>query len=273
MLPNWVMAWSMIDADPRGALVRLDQVIALAHRYHDLEIEAHALAAKAMAHARLGERAAAERDTAEALEVVKTTGSVLKEADVNLLAGYTYLDLGDFQRGLDYSRRGLDGALSVGAVQCAASAYYCQGLGRLLTNEMPEAMVAFAESVKMAERSLGEYLPEHGIRGYDVAAEGLANQGRAGLAIARYRAGEQAALADVERALESARALGDAYTSAMVAETLSEIYLALGDRAAAETHVAASLEYYRRNGMTPSVERAEELLTTIREAKIPARSE
>ena len=97
VLPAWVMAWSLIDDDPRAAIGRLENVIDLAHKHRYLEIEAHALAAKAMAHARLGESAAAERDTTVALDLAQRTGSVLKQADVDLLAGYTYLDLGDVQ--------------------------------------------------------------------------------------------------------------------------------------------------------------------------------
>ncbi len=212
VLPSWVMAWSMIDSNPRMAIDRMENVIELAEKHHYLEIEAHALAAKAMAHARLGESASAERDMAAARELVRRTGSVLKTADVNLLAGFTYLDLGDVRRGLDYSQRGLDGALSVNALQCAASALYCQGLGRLQTKEMPAAMQAFSQSLELAERTVSEYLPGHGMQGYDTAAEQLVNQARAGLAIARHRAGETGALPAIESALADAQALGDAYT-------------------------------------------------------------
>ena len=174
-----------------------------------------------------------------------------------------------FKRGLDYSRRGLEGALSINAFQCAASASYCQGLGRLQTKEMNEAVKAFAESASLAERTLGEYLSERGLQGFDIAAEQIANRARAGLAIARYRAGETATLQEIESALSKAVALGDAYTSALLREDLAEIYFSLGDCASAEERLASSLEYYRRNAMTPYVARAERLLATIREGVVP----
>ena len=108
-----------------------------------------------------------------------------------------------------------------------------------------------------------------GMQGFDIAAEQLANRARAGLAIARYRAGETATLQEIESALSKAVALGDAYTSALLREDLAEIYFALGDCAAAEERLTSSLEYYRRNAMTPYVARAERLLATIREGVVP----
>ncbi len=274
VLPSWAMAWSMINTDPRAAIARLRDVVAMADRQHNLEVEAQALAAKAMAHARLGQVAEAERDAAAALRVVQGTRSVLMEADVNLLAGYTYLDLGDIQRGLDYSRRSLEGAISSNAPQCAASALYCQGMGRLQTKAMPEAIQDFAESVKLAERTVEEHLPAQGTQGYDMAAEQMVNRARMGLAVARYRAAETdalkaAALQDIRSSLATARAQGDAYTSALVAETLGEIVLGSGDHAAAGDYLASALEYYRRNGMSPYVERAERLLSLARRDAAP----
>ncbi len=49
------MTYGMIDQDPSGGLEKMDYVVEAARRYRRHEVEAHALAKKAMAHARLGE--------------------------------------------------------------------------------------------------------------------------------------------------------------------------------------------------------------------------
>ncbi len=79
----WMTA-GMIDRDPRGGLEQMEYVVEAARKYRKCEVEAHALAKKAMAHARLGEFAEAQDAIRLALEVARKTDSLVKGADVAL---------------------------------------------------------------------------------------------------------------------------------------------------------------------------------------------
>src|SRR5215216_3855833 len=54
LVATFWMTSGMIDRDPRGGLEQMEYVVEAAHKYRRYELEAHALAKKAMAHARLG---------------------------------------------------------------------------------------------------------------------------------------------------------------------------------------------------------------------------
>ena len=62
MIPEFMMVASQVEQDPRSSLVQLKRIINLAHKHDHKQIEAHALAAKGWAHARIGEFAQAEED-------------------------------------------------------------------------------------------------------------------------------------------------------------------------------------------------------------------
>src|SRR5215204_7095265 len=70
MIPEFMMVASQVEQDPRSSLVQLKRIIDLAHKHDHKQIEAHALAAKGWAHARIGEFAQAEEDLRHAHEMV-----------------------------------------------------------------------------------------------------------------------------------------------------------------------------------------------------------
>src|ERR671921_194122 len=113
----WMTA-DMIDRNPRGGLEQLDYVAEAAHKYRRYEVEAHALAKKAIAHARLGEFAEARDAVEQAFEVSSKTDSVVNGADVALGSSLAFLDMGDVQRGLEYSRLGTEQAFSAPGLEC-----------------------------------------------------------------------------------------------------------------------------------------------------------
>jgi tetratricopeptide (TPR) repeat protein len=125
LVASFWMTAAMIDRDPRGGLEQLEYVLEAARKYHNRELEAHALAKKAMAHARLGEFAEAQDAVKRAREVTRTTDSVMNGADVELMSSQAFLDMGDLQRGLEYSRRGTEQAMSASGLECAMYGHYC----------------------------------------------------------------------------------------------------------------------------------------------------
>jgi tetratricopeptide (TPR) repeat protein len=245
--PTFWMTMGMIDRDPRGGMEQMDNVIEEARKYRRWEIEAHALATKANAHARLGEFEEALDAIERAHEEVRKTDSLVKQADVALHSSQAFFDMGDVERGLEYSQRGTQKALTAHGLECAAAGYYATGLGNLQARNLKEAQRAFEAALKLRTDNLPEF---------QGGSEQLVNRVHAGLAVARYFGGDIEAIKDMERTLANAVAVGDDYTVAFIAQALGEAYTRLGDFERAERHLNTALDYYRRNDMRPYLARA-----------------
>jgi len=252
----WMTA-GMIDRDPRGGLQQLEYVGEAAHKYRRYELEAHALAKKAIAHARLGEFAEAHDAVERAFEASRKTDSVVNGADVALGSSLAFLDMGDVQRGLEYSRQGTEEALSAYGLECAMYGHYCTGLGNLHSRDPAEAQRAFESALKLLTDHLFE------LQG----SQQIVNQVRAGLAIARFMGGDTGAINDMERTLANADSVGDDYTAAFIAQALGEGYTQLGDFERAEQYLGTALDYYRRNDMKPYLARVLRASAQLHEAQ------
>src|ERR687889_1258554 len=226
----WMTA-GMIDRDPRGGLEQMDYVAEAAHNYRRYELEAHALAKKAIAHARLGEFAEARDAVERAFEVSRKTDSVVNGADVALGSSLAFLDMGDVQRGLEYSRLGTERAFSASGLECTMFGHYCTGLGNLHSHNPAEAQRAFESALTLLTDHLTELQ----------RSEVLANEVRAGLAAARFLGGDTEAINDMETTLANADAVGDDYTVAFIAQTLGEAYTQLGDFERAKQYLDTAL--------------------------------
>jgi tetratricopeptide (TPR) repeat protein len=246
LVATFWMTSGMIDRNPRGGLEQMEYVIEAAHKYRRYELEAHALAKKAMAHARLGEFEEAQEAVERAFEASRKTDSVVNSADVALGSSLAFMDMGDLQRGLEYSQRGTEQALSGYGLECAMYGHYCTGLGNLHSRNLDEAQRAFESALKLLTDNLSE------LQG----SEMVANEVRAGLAIARFLGGDTEAINDMEHTLENAEAIGDDYTVAFIAQALGQGYTKLGDFTRAKQYLDTALGYYRRNDMKPYLARA-----------------
>jgi class 3 adenylate cyclase/tetratricopeptide (TPR) repeat protein len=252
----WMTA-DMIDRDPRGGLEQMDYVAEAAHKYRRYEVEAHALAKKAIAHARLGEFAEARDAVERAFEVSRKTDSVVNGADVALGSSLAFLDMGDVQRGLEYSRLGTEQAFSASGLECTMYGHYCTGLGNLHSRNPAEAQRAFESALELLTDHLSE------LQRSDV----LANEVRAGLAVARFLGGDTGAIDDMESTLTNADAVGDDYTVAFIAQALGEAYTQLGDFERAKQYLDTALDYYRRNDMKPYLMRGLKSSADLHEAQ------
>ena len=235
------MTSDMISQDPRGALEQLQYVIESARKYGRRELEAHALATTAVAHARLGEFVEAQDAVQRAYEAARVANLPVNQADVALLAALAYFDMGDVRQGLEHSKWGTEKALSARGLECAMYGLYTTGLGNLHTRELVEAQQAFESSLKLLTDHLSE------IEG----SEHVINQVHAGLAMAQFFGGRIEATDDMERTLKNAEALGDKYTVARIAQALGEGYTQLGDFERAKQYLNTALDYYRLNDMRP----------------------
>jgi class 3 adenylate cyclase/tetratricopeptide (TPR) repeat protein len=252
----WMTA-AMIDRDPRGGLEQMDYVIEAARKYRRPEVEGHALAKKAVAHARLGEFEEARDAVEQAYEASRKADSVVNGADVALMSSQAFLAMGDVRSGLEHSQRGTEQAMSANGLECAMYGHYCTGIGNLDSRNLAEAQRAFESALGLLTDNLFE------LRGSEV----IVNEVRAGLAIARFLGGDTGAINDMESALANADAVGDDYNVAFIAQTLGEGYTQLGDFERAEQHLDAALDYYRRNDMKPYVARALQSSAKLYEAQ------
>jgi class 3 adenylate cyclase/tetratricopeptide (TPR) repeat protein len=250
--PFFYASDAMVDHDPRGAAERLGQVVELSQKHGMPEIEGHALAAKAVAHARMGEFDLAEETIARALAVAESGGHRVKEADVHIFVAAAYYDLGDVSKGLEHARIGARLAQEENAVECACAAFYGVGMGNLEQQDLEEALSSFGVSKRLADTS--------GWRGY-------VNRIRGGTAAAELERGSEEALEELTTALENARAERDHYASGVLAHRLARIHLERGAPERAEPLLDAALKYYRSAEMRPYEARALTLLARIRDAQ------
>ena len=234
-------------------------MIEAARKYRNWEIEAHALANKAMAHARLGEFAEAQDAIRLAHEAVRKTDSLVKEADVALCRR---------RPSSIWAMCGADWNIANGARRrlyrptawsVPSPAITVTGLGNLQSRNAAEAQQAFETALKLRS---GPSLRIH--RG----SEQLVNRVHAGLAIARFFGGDDRGdQATWKNTLANADAVGDDYTVAFIAQALGEGYTQLGDFERAKQYLDTALDYYRRNDMRPYLARVLQSLAYLYRAQ------
>jgi tetratricopeptide (TPR) repeat protein len=226
------------------------EVIALAQTHRDRGIEAHATAVLASAHARLGEADEARRTIARALELGPASGSIIKEADVHIVAAAVFYDLGEVALGIEHGTRGARLAHSVNGIECACAGYALTGLGNLHAERPGIAIDDFATALQL---------------GGDTDMALLLNQIQAWKAIAHFHEGDPDALSRIRTTLENARRLGDDFGAAFIGRSLADLLIRAGDLESARPLLDDALAYYRQRGLRPYVARTLESLAEMHE--------
>ena len=241
IIPTFAMGMLVIDADPRRAVELLDRAARLARKHGDPETQAYALGAGAIVLARLGEPERATRDLDAAFQLALLSGSPAAKADVDLYAGWAFLEMGDVDRSLEYGRRGVDEALTIDYAECACLGYACVGFGHLQVSQCSEARAAFEEAIRRSMIS---------------GARMVENEGRAGLAMTQLRADHPDAVREAEQALAEAEQIGNPFVTAKLRLALASAYAGQGDRPRALEVLSQVIDYYSRNGLRPSLAHA-----------------
>jgi tetratricopeptide (TPR) repeat protein len=166
------------------------------------------------------------------------------------MSSQAFFDMGDMRRGLEYSRRGTEQAMSASGSECAMYGHYCSGLGSLRSRNLGEAQQEFESALEL----LPDFVPE--LQG----RQQVANEVRAGLAITQFFRGRTEAIDDIKRTLANAEAVGDEYTGSFIAQALGEAYTQMGEFELAKQYLETALDYYRRNDMRPYLARVLQLL-------------
>jgi tetratricopeptide (TPR) repeat protein len=250
VLPLFVQTSTMVDQDPRGAIPRLTEVFEMAMEQGRPDIASHTLANKALAHARTGEFAQAERDLSRALELADRSDVPVKRADVHLVASLVSLDMGQVQSSIEFARQGVEEAAGAGAGECTIYGLYCIGQGNLQIPDLEGARNSFSNGLQRTEH---------------VRSEMLAYLNRVGLAMTESQTDGADPVAKAEAALTQARAFRDVYTEAQLSQSLAEIYMRRREYHRVEEYLNVALAYYRRNDMLPYLVRAVNLAALLYE--------
>ncbi len=135
--------------------------------------------------------------------------------------------------------------VSAANLECACVAFACLGFGHLRADEIGQAVQAFEEAIRRSKFS---------------GAEPAQILGEMGLGMIRFFSGHPEGVQQIEDALAHARRIGEEYISALLAQTLGEIYLQRGDVEMAISRLDDALDYFRRHQMRPYLTRTLELL-------------
>src|SRR5215208_2299083 len=241
MIPEFMMVASQVEQDPRSSLVQLKRIIDLAHKHDHKQIEAHALAAKGWAHARIGEFAYAEEDLHHAHEMAPATNSPVTEADINTLSSWSYFEMGDPRLAVEYGRLAAEQALAAQGLECGTVGMFVLGLGHLQAQNLGEAVTTLDEAIR-----LGENLP---------GMMDFMHRVHAARAAAHLLSGHREALEELKQTLAHAQALNDQYWVAFISQYLGEGHAELGEFERAEEYFNTAAAYYRSAGIYPSLAR------------------
>lgn len=258
LLPLFFGTWATVDRDPKAAVAQLQEVIELARRFDVIDIEGHALAYRAVALARIGDFAASRAEIMAALEVAERTASPVKRADIHIAVGQAYHDMGELEDGLHHAQHGAILAENANGLECACAGHF--GVGRVLLDkhQLDAALEEFNHSLELSA-----------ISGF----EGFANAINGDMAMAEFEKGSTAAVERIRAAMHNARALGDEYATAIMAQHLARAQFKLAMLADAEASIEAALAYYRGAGMRPYIANGLEIAAAISERRgDPARA-
>jgi tetratricopeptide (TPR) repeat protein len=247
LLPLFFATGVLVDRDASAAVEQLDHLLELIRKHGVRELEGHALASRALALARLGDFDGAEAGMHEALEAAARGGSAVKHADVHIMAGVMYREMGDVNRALEHARIGAEKAESADAIDCACSAYLELGLTQIERSELSDALAVLDRSLDFADKSLG----------LGTGMEGFVNRIHGGVAVAHFEQGEEErAVRDLEATLAKTRSDQDEYAAAVLSEELARAHLRLGRPEKAQAHLEDSLRFYRQAGLKPHLAHA-----------------
>jgi tetratricopeptide (TPR) repeat protein len=224
-----------------GASRWIDQALVLARKYGDQHIEALALGIQGQVDASLGEFARSQKAIQNARQVASRVGSPLTESDVDLLAAWAYLAMGDTQHGLEFGQRSVEKATATDNMDCICNGLACIGYGNLELQRIPEAIAAFKKGIERSEVS-GAIIPKQ--------------NGQAGLAMAQFYSGQVQAIEDMEAVLAPMRAYENHVGEANANLMLGSCLIQLGTLDRAETFLKRAVDYYRRSEMRPFLAKA-----------------
>jgi transcriptional regulator with XRE-family HTH domain/tetratricopeptide (TPR) repeat protein len=239
-------------ADPHGSLLLLERALDLARKYNDLHIQALALATHGQVYALLGDFARSQEDLSLARIAAENTQSPLTESDVELMAAWSYLSMGDMQHSLEFGQRSVERAIATDNMDCICSGLVCVGYVHLELQDFTQAETAFQNGIERSQVS-GATFPRL--------------MGQAGLAMVQYCQGHREAVGNLEAVLAEMLANQDFVGAANTSHMLGTCFMQSGQAVPAETQLRAALDFYRQAGMRPYMLRSLTVLAQFLEGQ------
>ncbi len=252
LLPLFIATWSLVERDARSGEEKLAEVIEMARKQDAPDILGHALTYRAMALARLGQFDQANGLIDEALGMISTISSPVKQADVHIGASMAYYDMGDIEKGLEHAHLGADLAMSANGLECACAGYFGVGRGELDRRNIDDALAQFRRSLKLADA---------------VGMDYYINLIRAGVAEAEFEKGTTGSVEQLRSAIESARSTDDDFVVAALAMPFARALMRLDRAGEARDAIAAAIAYFRRMALKPYLANALIVLGDVADAQ------
>jgi class 3 adenylate cyclase/tetratricopeptide (TPR) repeat protein len=248
-LPSFHAAFIKMDSDPQASLGMYDHALELARKHGNPDLETYALSAKGWALGRLGRFDEARAALQSAFDIFRSagSGSPVTESDLELFAGWTYLDMGDAPASLAHGQRSVQCSIAADNFDCLCGGLACIGFGQMQSGQLSAAAESFEDAIEHTKAS--------GAAQFEVLARG-------GLALAHMAGGgpeglaKTEALAELEQAAARAHDLHDSFTEALFNHQAAHAHLAQGDLAGARAYLDRALDYYQRNAMEPYLAQA-----------------
>jgi tetratricopeptide (TPR) repeat protein len=239
--PVYFKALMTTFSDPAEAVQWIDRAEGLAHKYQDMHIEALAFATLGQVDAQLGQFTRSHQAIESAHQVSGRLGSPLTASDVDLLAAWSYLAMGDSQRALEFGQNSVAKAIATDNMDCICSGLACIGYANLALGKIPEAAAAFEKGIERSEVS-GAIIPRL--------------NGQAGLAMTHFLSGQPEAVDDLEKVIAAMNQnqfqVGAANASQMLGACLTQ----LGAYERAASCLDQAVAFFRQINMQPFLAKA-----------------
>ena len=234
--PVFFKALMTTFVDPGMSLDWINRALSLSRKYDDMTIKALSFALEGQVLAQLGDFAKSEEAIREAQETASRLGSPLTASDVNLLAAWACLSMGQTQRALTLGHRSVEEAIATDNMDCLCNGLVCIGYTNLELERIPDAAAAFKEGIDRSQVS-GAIIPRL--------------NGQAGLAMTQFFSGKMEAIGDLELIVSEMHRYMNDVGAANANYLLGVCMLQIKNYQRAEIFLNEAINYYRQANMRP----------------------
>ena len=234
--PVFFKALMTTFVDPGMSIDWINRALSLSRKYDDIKIKALSFALEGQVLAQLGDFDKSEEAIGEAQETASRLGSPLTNSDVNLLAAWAYLSMGQPQRALSLGQRSIEESIATDNMDCLCSGLVCIGYTNLELQRIQEAAAAFKEGIDRSQVS-GAII--HRLNG------------QAGLAMTQFLSGKTEAIGELEQIVSEMHSYMNEVGAANASYLLGVCMLQIKNYQRAEILLNEAINYYRQANMRP----------------------
>ena len=248
--PVFFKALMTTFASPPDSLIWIDRALKLARKYKDLRIEALSLAVQGQVLAQIGDAIGARQAIQSARDVAERLASPLTESDVDLMAAWAYLAIGEPEQALFYGHRSVEKAIATDNMECICSGLACIGYSHLELSQIQQASAAFEKGIERSETS-GAMISRL--------------TGQAGLDMVHFINGQRQAVEELRQVIAEMHRFQNETGAANATMMLANCYSNMADYERAEILIKEAIVYYRKCQMEPFLARGLFLLSHVEE--------